>query len=66
MGPFPRSTCAIEYRVSTLGATTVRSLGRANAGALLKTFTGASPRPSGTFTLVLVARMRRNSSSGNP
>ena len=65
-GPLPRSSWAIEYSVSTFGATTVRSPGRANVGALLNALTGASPIGSGHRTLVVVARTRRNSSSGKP
>jgi hypothetical protein len=65
-GPLPRSTCAREYRVSTLGSTTVRSDGVANRVAWLNALSGALPRPSGQRTLDIVLRTRRNSSSGSP
>jgi hypothetical protein len=64
--PFARSRCAIEYRVSTLGATTVRAEGSASRVLSLNEFTGASPRRSGQRTLVSVRRTSRNSSSGKP
>jgi hypothetical protein len=65
-GPRPRSRCAIEYSVSTLGATTVRLDGLAKRVALLSALTGALPLVSGQGTLVAVRRTRRTSSSGNP
>ena len=66
IGPLPRSSCAIEYSVSTLGATTVRSAGVAKLFALEKVLIGPLPLPSGQRTLVSVRRTRRNSSSGKP
>ena len=45
--------------MSTFGATTVRSLGRANLFAFENTLTGELPLRSGAGTLVSVDRMRR-------
>ena len=52
--------------MSTFGATTVRSLGRANLSAFENTLTGALPLRSGAGTLVSWSRTRRNSMSGKP